>query len=79
MAAKTARQGSAFARPTARQAGSALRRPCVPFTFPTLCVLLGRRGIRRRFLFFQDSQVTYAEIGDVELVYLQPAEMHLFH
>jgi hypothetical protein len=41
--------------------------------------LLGRKGIGRGFLLFQDRQVTYAEIGHVELVYLQPAEVHLFH
>ncbi len=42
-------------------------------------MLLGRRGVGRGFLFVQDGQVAYAEVGDVELVYFQPAEMHLFH
>ena len=36
-----------------------------------------RRGTGRGLLFFQDSQVVYPEILDIELVYLELAQVDL--
>ena len=38
-----------------------------------------RRGTGRGLLFFQDSQVVYPEILDIELVYLHLAQVDLFY